>query len=314
MTNTFEQATENRKISLKGLVILSRLPFLLPGIAACITGIGIALAWGYIADMGLIGISIIGLAFIMLATYYYNEYFDFEGDAINKKFTEFSGGSRAIPNKLVARPVARIAGLSAIIVLVLIMIIYFAFYFTRFPYLFVLAIIGAFCGIFYSHPPFQWAYRGIGEIMIGSCYGVLAVVSGFYIVSGILSWELAVIALPASFTIFCVITANEFPDIEADRAVNKRNLVVIFGLEKGAMIYMIAFGLTYPLMLLSILVGVNWMIAIFGLPVLILTMIALVECHKGGYAIRASQKKISAITLIVNLMSSLLFLPVVLIW
>lgn len=77
--------------SVKGFLILSRLPFLSPGLASLITGIGIAMIDGYNAELGLIALSLVGLAMIMLATYYFNEYY--EGDMINKTFMKFSGGS-----------------------------------------------------------------------------------------------------------------------------------------------------------------------------------------------------------------------------
>ncbi|MDH4123660.1 MAG: prenyltransferase [Thermoplasmata archaeon] len=313
MSKVTDSANQDAKITLKGIITLSRLPFLLPGLAALITGISLAIIEGYVPDFGLIALSLIGLALIMLATYYYNEYFDYEGDIINRTFTQFSGGSRAIPNRLVPRSIARIAGISSVVILFAIMVIFFLFYFEKFSLLLPMALIGAFCGIFYSHPPFQWAYRGIGEILIGGCYGVLAVVSGFYLISGVLSTDMVIIAIPASLTIFGVIVANEFPDIEADRAVNKRTIVVRLGLKRGSQIYSIAMLLAYPCMLLSIATGFTPLIALAGLPVLLLSLGAVIETVRGGYDKMESQKKISGFTLITNLSSSLLFIPAALI-
>jgi len=302
------------KFSVKGMVVLSRLPFLSPGLAALVTGVGLAWAAGFQADMGLLAISLVGLAFIMLATYYFNEYYDFEGDLMNRRFTAFSGGSRALPDMMMPRRVARIAGWISIGVLIAVAIAYMLFYFGRYPLLLPMALIGAFCGVFYSHPPFRWAYRGIGEILIGGCYGMLAVTGGYYLISGAFEPSMLVIALPASFSIFCVIVANEFSDIDADRAVNKKSLVVRFGLDSGAKIYAVAMGAVYPLMLCSMLVGVSPMIALFGLPVLLLCAAAVGSTLKGGYKVRELQKKISGMTLIANLLSSLLFIPVMIIW
>jgi 1,4-dihydroxy-2-naphthoate octaprenyltransferase len=122
------------------------------------------------------------------------------------------------------------------------------------------------------------------------------------------------VAMPASLSIFCVIVANEFPDYDADKAVNKKNLIVRLGLKRGSMVYVAAMVLIYPMMVASVLVGISYWIAVMGLPVLILSVIAVVQTLRGGYAVPKSQMKISGTTLFANLLSSLLFIPVVLLW
>lgn len=288
--------------------MLSRLPFLSPGMAALLTGIMIAVGMDYTYEPGLIGISLLGMAFIMLATYYFNEYYDYEGDAINRKFTKLSGGSRAIPDLKVPRPMARAAGWSAIIVLLAVSVTYLLLYLDDYPLLLPLALFGAFCGVFYSSPPFQWAYTGIGEVMIGGCYGVLSLVSGFYLVSGELNLEMAVIALPASLTIFGVIMANEFPDYDADKAVNKRNIVVRLGPTKAAWVYATAMVLAYPLMLASMFLGVGAAIIVLGLPVLLLSVFAAATAVRGGHSDPKKQTSMAVATLVANLLSSLTFI------
>jgi len=295
-------------VNVKGFLTLSRLPFLLPGLAALITGISIALIQGYELDFGLGAISLAGLSFIMLATYYLNEYFDYEGDSINKGFTKFSGGSRAIIDLDVPRRTAKLAGMLSIAILASIMCVYFIFYFEDYPFLVVFALAGAFFGIFYSSPPFKWAYRGVGEILIGLCYGLLAVVSGYYLVTSDLSQMALMISLPASSSIIGVILANELSDFEADKIVGKKNIVVRAGLKNGAAIYAASMAVLYPLMVLSIISGVNQMIILIGIPVLIFSLVPILLLRNGGYSDRGKQMKISGLTLIANLLSSLLFI------
>ncbi|MBN1678304.1 MAG: prenyltransferase [Candidatus Thermoplasmatota archaeon] len=312
---TAENPTSRRdSTSIRGFLVLSRLPFLLPGLASFITGLLIAVGFGHDPDAGLSWMCVIGLALIMLTTYYFNEYFDYEGDRINKTFTKFSGGSRALTDLDIPRPVARLAGWSSIGLLMVIALVYLFLHFEDYPLLLPLALFGAFCGIFYSHPPFQWAYQGIGEIMIGGCYGILAMVSGFYVASRELNLDIVLVSIPASLTIFGVIVANEFPDYEADKAVNKRNLMVRLGLKKGSLVFVAAMALTYPFMAASIAVGISPWILVFGLPVLLFCAVSIVETLKGGYEKPASQTRIAAATLLANLLSSLMFVPVVLIW
>jgi 1,4-dihydroxy-2-naphthoate octaprenyltransferase len=300
--------------SAKGVLVLSRIPFLSPGVASLVTGFSIAIAEGHDPSWGLIWLSVGGIILIMLATYYFNEYFDYEGDLINSTFTVFSGGSRALPDRMVGRPVARTAGLASVFLLVVMAVAYLLFYFSDYPLLLPLALFGAFCGIFYSHPPFQWAYRGIGELVIGGCYGILAVVSGFYLASGVLDARMIVVALPASVTIWGVIVANEFPDIEADRAVRKRTMVVRLGLERAGKVFAAAIALSYPLMLITVLVGMSYWVAVVGLPVLALSAMASALALKRAYETPAGQTKIAGCVLLANLLSSLLFIPVAVMW
>jgi 1,4-dihydroxy-2-naphthoate octaprenyltransferase len=300
----------SKESQLKGFLVLSRLPFLLPGLAALISGVGIGAVEGYDLNEGFVALSVVGLALIMLATYYFNEYFDFEGDVINRQFIKFSGGSRALPDEMIPRRVARIAGWSAVAILVVIAIIYLVLYFEDYPYLMPMAIFGAFCGIFYSHPPFQWAYRGVGEVMIGVCYGILAMVSGFYIASGELDARMVVFGIPASLTIFCVIVANEFPDYDADKAVNKNNLVVRLGLKQTSVVYSAVMLMVYPAMLASILIHHELAAVAIGSPLLLLTIVAAASTLRGGYLVHRSQTMISGVTLIANLLSSPLFIVI----
>jgi len=299
---------ETGKTSVKGLLILSRLPFLSPGLAALLMGTGIAIRMDYDYEPGLVGISFMGMAFIMLATYYFNEYYDYEGDLINRTFTKFSGGSRAIPDYEVPRPVARAAGWVSVAVLAAVAITYMVLYFDAYPLLLPLALFGGFCGIFYSSPPFQWSYLGIGEVLIGICYGVLTVVSGFYLVSGEMNADMVLIAIPASLTIFGVIVVNEFPDYEADKAVSKKTIVVRFGPERAAWIFATVMFLAYPAMLASMLVGVSLWIVALGLPVLALSVFASVRTLKGGHSDQGKQTAMAAATLLSNLASSLVFI------
>jgi len=136
------------------------------------------------------------------------------------------------------------------------------------------------------------------------------VVSGFYLTSGEINPDMALIALPASLTIFGVIVVNEFPDYDADRAVMKKTIVVRLGRERAAWVYSAAMLLAYPLMLSSILLGVSAFIAVLGLPVLLLSAFAVARTLRGGHSDQGKQTGMAAATLLANLISSLVFVLV----
>ncbi len=305
---TQDKSDSSDVLTARGFLQLSRLPFLTPGMAALITGIVLAISDGAHPAIPLVAMSIIGVAFIMLTTYYFNEFFDYEGDRINKTHTIFSGGGRALIDARVPRRIARISGWASVGVLLVIAIIYIIFYLRDYPLLLPLGLFGAFCGMFYTHPPFKWAYQGIGEIMIGGCYGVLALFSGYYLTSGTVDLGMILVAIPASLTVFGIIVVNELPDLDADRSVNKKTIVVRFGLKGGALAYALSMALAYPFMVASVLVGVNLSIVLFGLPVLVITTVILAMILRGAYAEHRGQEVMGGLTILVNVLSSLPFI------
>jgi 1,4-dihydroxy-2-naphthoate octaprenyltransferase len=111
-----------------------------------------------------------------------------------------------------------------------------------------------------------------------------------------------------------VIVANEFPDIEADSAVGKRTMVVRLGLERAGKVFAAAIALSYPLMLITVLVGMSYWVAVVGLPVLALSAMASALALKRAYETPAGQTKIAGCVLLANLLSSLLFIPVAVMW
>ena len=223
---------------LKAVFKLSRIPFLLPGISPFTAGLILGLYYTRrLPSWRLIVIGYLGLTLIMLATYYSNEYFDYEGDLINRNYNKFSGGSRVFPEGLLPRRTGLYLLFTALLLFSFLTTIYLKEFFSSRPYLLYMALMGLFFGVFYSAPPFKWAYRGIGEILIALAYGWLSTVGGYYMVTGRMDLRATLLSLPAAFTVFSVIIINEIPDFQADLKVSKRNLVVRLGIRKAKILY-----------------------------------------------------------------------------
>lgn len=230
-------------LKLKGFLMLSRLPFLTPGLSPFLAGLLLGWEQEGLRLYGLEAVGLAGITLIMLATYYSNEYFDYEGDVINVNFNRFSGGSRALSGGLLSRRVGLISLYGDLAAFAALTAVYLAMYFAQRPLLIIMAFIGVIAGVFYSAPPLRWAYRGLGELLIGFSYGWLATVSAYYIVTGRITLDATLISLPAAFTVFAVIIINEVPDYVADLRVNKRNLVVRLSPARARYLYVIAMSL-----------------------------------------------------------------------
>ncbi len=215
---------------------LSRIPFLSVGLLPLFLGFILAWRWGYSGSLDLYLLTSLVVILIMWMTYYLGEWNDLKGDRLNQNFNAFSGGSRILVQGLLPPRIALFLGygcLSGAIVFGL----YLYFRYKTGQWTLLLGGMGLFSGYFYSSKPFQWAYRGLGEILIGFCYSWLPIATGFYLVTGFFHREILLLSIPVGLSIFNVILINEFPDEKADRMVGKRNLVVRFGIDRMRDLY-----------------------------------------------------------------------------
>ncbi|MDI7261169.1 MAG: prenyltransferase [Thermodesulfobacteriota bacterium] len=281
---------------------LSRVPFLSVGILPLFLGFILAWRWGYRGPIGLYLLATVAVILIMWMTYYLSEWNDLEGDRLNRNFSPFSGGSRILVEGLFPLQVALFLGYGCLVGAILTGI-YLYFGYQTGPWTLLLGGVGIFSGFFYSGRPFQWAYRGLGEIFIGFCYGWLPIASGFYLVAGFFNAQLFLLSLPVGLSIFNVILINEFPDEEADRAIGKKNLVVRFGKERMGDLYMgssILVGLSFIKVLLIFGKGPLWLLSLAGIP-LLLILWNLFQCWQGVNGEMNRMKRLCRNTLLINL-------------
>lgn len=100
-----------------------------------------------------------------------------------------------------------------------------------------IAALGGFLALDYSAPPFSFCYRGLGELVVGVTFGPLLSLGTYVVQTGELSVRPVAIGVPIGILIASVLWINEFPDFEADRRANKRNLVVRMGKARARVVY-----------------------------------------------------------------------------
>ena len=286
---------------------LGRLPFHSVGVMPFVLGIVIAWSQDYAVNWGLAVLSTLAVVLIMLATYLGGEYYDYETDSLNAQFNKFSGGSRVLQTGRVARrPVLVAAVASAVIAAVIGLVI--LFYYKTGPYTIPLGAFGLICGYFYSSKPFRWAYTGIGEILIGICYGWLTVNSAYYLQTGTFDIVPTLASIPIAISIFLVIFINEFPDYVSDRMSNKRNLVVRMGQDRAAVLYIVMATLCFLSVPLGVLGGVPKLMSFLWLIPMALVVRNVVALRKGDYKESRALEAVCGVTLILNLGTTLLYI------
>jgi 1,4-dihydroxy-2-naphthoate octaprenyltransferase len=100
------------------------------------------------------------------------------------------------------------------------------------------ALLGGAAAIFYAAPPIRWAYRGLGETVIGLSYGPWLVLGSLYLQARTVSWAALWASLVPGLLIMALAVVNAIPDFHQDRLVGKRNLVVRLGRRHAVWLYL----------------------------------------------------------------------------
>ena len=294
-------AIGNKRI-IKNVFIMSRPPFHIVGILPFVLGAVLASNIFSVFNLGIFLTGFFAVIAIMLVTYYNGEYYDILEDKLSAKLEKntFSGGSQIIAQEQLPKKYAKIASYIALVITAILGLLC-QFYFKTGKYTLILGIIGLFFGYFYSHPPIRFASRGIGEILIGFCYGWLPVTAGFYLQTGHFNNLANWVSVPIGFTIFNVILINEFPDYKADKEYNKKNLVVRLGKEKAGIIYIISVILTWVFFGISIYKGIPLISLYCYLPFFFVSVFIIFSIIKKAYNDYKKLEKLCALTLIINI-------------
>ena len=289
---------------------LSRVPFLSVGLLPLILGYILAWRWGYKGPLGLYVLSMTAVILIMWMTYYMGEWNDLEGDRINQNFNRFTGGSRVLVKGVIPAWFSLLLGYGCLVGAILIGFYIYLQYQTDLRTL-LLGGLGIFFGFFYSSKPFRWSYHGLGEILIGFCYGWLPIATGFFLFTGFFSPQVLLLSIPVGLSIFNVILINEFPDEESDRAVGKKNLVVRFGKERMGDLYIglsILAGFSFIKMIWGLGHTPFWLLFLSAVPPLLILW-NLVQVWRENYHHTRKLELLCRNTLLVNL-SMTIFLTI----
>ena len=286
---------------------LSRIPFLSVGVLPLILGFILAWRWGYKGPLGLYLLSTAAVILIMWMTYYVGEWNDLEGDRINQQFNRFSGGSRVLVREVLPAWVSLLMGYGCMAGAILIGSYIYLRYQTDLRTL-LLGGLGIFFGFFYSGKPFRWSYHGLGEILIGFCYGWLPIATGFFLLTGFFSPQILVLSIPVGLSIFNVILINEFPDREADQAIGKKNLVVRFGKERMGDLFIglsVLSGFSFIKMMGVLSDTPSWLLVLSGIPCFLILW-NLMQVWRGNYHDNKKLERLCRNTLLVNLSITML--------
>ncbi|MBN2542674.1 prenyltransferase [bacterium] len=179
-------------------------------------------------------LSCVGIFFANLGVNLGNDYFDHTSklDDINKTPTPFSGGSRVIQEKLL-KPRSILIGALLSFFIALLIGVYLNFQ-VKGNVVLIIGVAGLFMGYFYTAPPFRFGYTPIGEFVTGLNVGPLIIYGSYYVQAQNLSWIPLLMSIPGFISGALILYINEFQDYEADKAIGKKNMIVLLGKKRAA--------------------------------------------------------------------------------
>lgn len=165
-----------------------------------------------------------------------NDYYDAlnGSDAANaERRFPYTGGSRFIQNGVLSLRATGVFGY-ALLAAVVPAGLWLAH--ASAPGLLWIGLAGLAIGWAYSAPPLKLMSRGVGELAVA--LGWLIVVLGAdYVQRGAFSWTPVAAGLGYALLVANLLFINQFPDVKADAAAGKRNLVVRLGPRRARWIY-----------------------------------------------------------------------------
>ncbi|MDP2919633.1 MAG: prenyltransferase [Dehalococcoidia bacterium] len=220
----------------KTLLVAVRANFLL--LSVILGFLGASLAWyehqeyGGDFNLAFAFIAGIGLVFTHISVNVLNDYFDSRSKLDYKTpRTPFSGGSKAITDGLITAKQGLWLAIGTLVISIPIGV-----YFTVVQgwQLLPLLLVAGIIIIIYTPVILKMGYP---EWAAGLGLGTLPVLGLYFVQTGEYTVSALIAAVPSGILVHNLLLLNEFPDVEADRSVNRRTLPIVVGKKNAAIVY-----------------------------------------------------------------------------
>jgi 1,4-dihydroxy-2-naphthoate octaprenyltransferase len=228
-----------------------RAPFLILAPACVAVGVGTAywqtreISWSQVL------LVLLGALASHICVNVLNEYFDFTSGLDAKTHrTPFSGGSGMLP----AHPDMEKSTLFlAIVAFAVVALVGLYFVWLRGWLLLPLGVAGVLLLATYT----IWlAYDPILCLMApGLGFGVLMVMGTHFSLTGAYSWVSFVASLVPTFLVSALLLLNQFPDVDADRSIGRKNFPITIGRQASGVLYGILLLLAYASVVVGVILG-----------------------------------------------------------
>jgi 1,4-dihydroxy-2-naphthoate octaprenyltransferase len=216
-------------------------------------------------------ITLLGMVALHAAANMINDYFDYKSgcDPNNPARTIFNGGSNVIADGLMTERTMRIGVVVAYAIGIACGLFLTLAIGPQGWVVLLLGVVGVAISYAYTAPRLLLAGRGVGEFGIALSFGLLSVQGAAFVQAGVFTWTAFFASLPVMGLITAIIWINQYPDVPADHAVGKDNLVVRLGLARARWGYYALLAITYLAIPIGLAVGaLPWwsLLGLAGLP------------------------------------------------
>lgn len=238
-----------------------RLPFIILTPACVAAGVGTAV-WqtGSVNSLYLI-LALLGAIASHISVNSLNEYFDFKsGLDFTTRKTPFSGGSGTLPANPGKANQALVTGLATLGIAAVIGVYFLS---VRGLALLPLGLLGLLVVASYT----VWLTRSPWLCLVapGLGFGTFMVMGTYFVLTGGYSWTAFFASLVPFFLVNNLLLLNQFPDLEADRAIGRRNLVIVAGRPRAALVYAGFLVAAYLSLVVGVALGYLPALALLGL-------------------------------------------------
>ena len=253
---------------MKACLGVSRLPFLLLTPACVVLGLGTAywetghVNWLYFA------LALLGALAAHISVNALNEYYDFRsGLDTRTQRTPFSGGSGTLPANPAEARKALLWGLLTLGITAAIGVYFLA---VRGWGLLPLGVAGVALVYLYT----VWVTKSPLASLVapGLGFGTFMVMGTDYVLTGGYHWAAFWASLTPFFLVNDLLLLNQFPDVEADRSVGRRNYPIVLGRPAAAKIYVAFLALAYLSPVVAVALGYLPAWSLLGLLTLVLAV------------------------------------------
>jgi len=258
--------------NLKYILGPMRPPFLILTPACVLVGLGTAVWTTGRISLFYFLLTLIGAISTHISVNAFNEYFDFKsGLDLRTQRTPFSGGSGTLPEhpESVNQALA-----TAIVSLSVAGVIGLYFLYARGLALLPLGLIGFVIIVAYS--PWVAYHPWLSLIAPGLGFGPFMVMGTHFALTGHYSWIAFVGSLVPFFLVNNLLLLNQFPDIEADKTIHRKNVPIVFGRRVSCFVYGAFLVLTYLSIILGFYFGYLPIGSLLGLGTLVIAVPSLI--------------------------------------
>ena len=209
---------------------------------ACVSvGIGSALWTNGIISCFHAFLTLAGAISAHISVNAFNEYFDFKSGLDFKTVkTPFSGGSGILPENPLK---SNYALYTALVTFIITSIIGIFFIYVRGAGILPLGAAGLF--LIYAYTVFISRNPLLTLIAPGAGFGLLMVSGTHFVLTGKFSAEAFIVSLVPFFLVNNLLLLNQFPDIEADKTIGRKNYPILIGKFRSFLIYCLFLVLSY---------------------------------------------------------------------